>query len=34
VQQNFDRLDAVPSAITAPRSQPLMNNLFPVSLKK
>jgi hypothetical protein len=34
VQQNLDRLDAVPSAITAPRGQPLMNNLFPVTLKK
>ncbi len=34
VQQNLDRLDAGPSAITAPRGQPLMNNLFPVTLKK
>jgi anti-sigma factor RsiW len=32
VQQNFDRLDALPSAITAPRGP--MNNLFPVTLKK
>jgi hypothetical protein len=34
VQQNFDRLDALPSAITTPRDKPLMNNLFPVTLKK
>jgi anti-sigma factor RsiW len=34
VQQNFDRLDALPAAITDPRAKPLMNNLFQVSLKK
>jgi anti-sigma factor RsiW len=34
VQQNLDRLDALPSAITTPRDRPLMNNLFPVTLKK
>jgi anti-sigma factor RsiW len=34
VQQNLDRLDAGASAITAPRGQPSMNNLFPVTLKK
>jgi len=34
VQQNFDRLDAGPSTITAPAGRPLMNNLFPVGLKK
>jgi anti-sigma factor RsiW len=34
VQQNLDRLDAGPSAITAPRGQPSMHNLFPVTLKK
>jgi anti-sigma factor RsiW len=32
VQQNFDRFDALPSTIPAPRGQ--MNNLFPVTLKK
>ena len=32
VQQNFDRLDALPSVVTAPRGP--MNNLFPVTLKK
>lgn len=34
VQQNFDRLDAVPAAITAPRDRTYPNNLFPVTLKK
>jgi len=32
VQQNLDRLDALPATNTAPRGP--MNNLFPVSLKK
>ncbi len=32
VQQNFDRLDALPSTFAAPRGQ--MNSLFPVTLKK
>ena len=34
VQQNFDRLDAVPAAITAPRDRTYPNNLFQVALKK
>ncbi len=34
VQQNLDRLDASPLPVGVPRDRPLMNNLFPVTLKK